>query len=96
MMKQAYDMKEEDKMDRNRYILCLLLCGWMIYYAEPKLPIFQEGIAGAFAVSWLLFALMVIAGNLSALLYTNHRRKNNNDGSRPKMKSKKKIRSFHS
>lgn len=79
---------------RNRYILCMLLCGWMIYYAGPRLNVFQSGIEGLFAYFWLLFALMVIAGNLSAILYSSKQRKHNNRN-RPKLKQKTKIRSYH-
>lgn len=57
-------------MNKNRYLLCLLACGAMLYFALPRLPIHDEGIAGVFSISWLLLCLVVIAGNLSALLYT--------------------------
>jgi hypothetical protein len=48
----------------------LLACGALIYFALPRIPIHDEGIAGVFAISWLLLSLFVIAGNLTALLYT--------------------------
>lgn len=80
-------------MKRNRYILCLLLCAWMIYYAGPKLQVFQAGIEGTFAITWFLFALMVLAGNLTGLLYSVKPRKY--DNSYRKNRQKKKIRSFH-
>jgi hypothetical protein len=57
-------------MKKNRYVLCLLLCGFMLYFAVPRLSIQAEGLAGIFALTWLLFALIVIAGNLTAMLYT--------------------------
>lgn len=56
-------------MKKNRYLLCLLLCGVLFYYGIPNLAPYNEGIAGIFSVSWLLLALMVVAGNLTALLY---------------------------
>ncbi|WP_442595451.1 hypothetical protein [Neobacillus sp. D3-1R] len=56
-------------MKRNRYMLCLLLAAFMLYFALPKFSIFAQGLEGIFAISWLILALLVIAGNLSALLY---------------------------
>ncbi|AZU63604.1 hypothetical protein [Neobacillus mesonae] len=60
-------------MKKNRYLLCLLLCGFMLYFAVPRLSVRAEGAEGVFAIVWLAFALMVIAGNLTALLYTPKR-----------------------
>ncbi|MEH7176487.1 hypothetical protein [Neobacillus vireti] len=57
-------------MKKNRYILCLLLCGLMIYFAVPRLSVGAEGLGGIFALAWLAFALIVMAGNLTALLYS--------------------------
>lgn len=54
---------------KNRYLLCLLVCGVLLYIAVPRLNIFSDGLQGVFAISWLAFALIVIAGNLTALLY---------------------------
>lgn len=56
-------------MSKNRYLLCLLACGAMLYYALPNLNVFEDGLAGIFSIAWLLLCLFVIAGNLSALLY---------------------------
>ncbi|WP_147532614.1 hypothetical protein [Bacillus marasmi] len=81
-------------MKRNRYILCMLLCGWMIYYAGPKLQVFEAGAEGIFAITWLLFALMVMAGNLTGVLYSSKPQKYDS-GSYPKKRQKKKVRSFH-
>ncbi|MGJ7920435.1 hypothetical protein [Neobacillus sp. LXY-4] len=81
-------------MERNRYVLCLLLCSGMIYYAGPRLDIFNDGIKGVFAISWLLFALMVIAGNLSALLFSKKQRRNDHH-SPSNLKTNRKIRSYH-
>ncbi|NRD76103.1 hypothetical protein HPT25_01090 [Bacillus sp. BRMEA1] len=57
-------------MKKNRYLLCLLLCGFMLYYAVPQLSVTAGGVQGAFSITWLVFALMVIAGNLTGLLYS--------------------------
>lgn len=56
-------------MNKNRYLLCLLACGAMLYYALPNLNVYDEGLSGVFSISWLVLCLFVIAGNLSALLY---------------------------
>lgn len=56
-------------MQRNRYILCLLICGFMLYYAVPRLHVLAPGVQGIFSVAWLIFALFVIAGNLTGILY---------------------------
>ncbi|WNS74577.1 hypothetical protein RRV45_16915 [Bacillus sp. DTU_2020_1000418_1_SI_GHA_SEK_038] len=57
-------------MKKNRYLLCLLLCGFFLYFALPRLNIFSDGLEGIFAITWLAFALIVVAGNLTALLYS--------------------------
>lgn len=57
-------------MKKNRYLLCLLVCGMLLYFAVPRLGVFNGSSEGIFAISWLAFALMVIAGNLTALLYS--------------------------
>ncbi|PAE41871.1 hypothetical protein [Bacillus sp. 7884-1] len=57
-------------MKKNRYLLCLLLCGFMLYFAVPRLSVFAKGLEGVFAISWLAFALIVLAGNLTAMLYS--------------------------
>lgn len=56
-------------MKKNRYLLCLLMCSLLLYYAVPNLSVFAEGIEGIFARVWLAFSLIVISGNLTALLY---------------------------
>lgn len=56
-------------MKKNRYLLCILASAAMLYFALPRLPIHEGGLGGIFAFSWLAFCLIVIAGNLSALLY---------------------------
>lgn len=63
-------MRGEDEMRQYRYIICLLLAGAMLYYAVPRLDIYSGGAEGIFTLSWLAFALIVIAGNLTALLYS--------------------------
>ncbi|HEY4554118.1 MAG TPA: hypothetical protein VIG80_13080 [Bacillaceae bacterium] len=60
---------------KNRYVLCLLLCAAFLYYAVPRLSPVHGGMEGTFALSWLAFAFLVMAGNLSALLYAPKKKK---------------------
>jgi hypothetical protein len=62
-------------MNKNRYLFCLLASGALLYYAVPRLSVWSTGAEGYFSISWLLFALIVIAGNLTGLLYTPSKRK---------------------
>lgn len=63
----------------------------MLYFAVPRLSIQAEGAAGVFSIVWLAFALMVIAGNLTALLYSPKKA-----AVRPRKEQlRKKSRSFH-
>ncbi|MCM3116642.1 hypothetical protein M3610_15300 [Neobacillus sp. MER 74] len=79
-------------MKKNRYLLCLLLCGFLLYYGVPRISIYADGAEGIFSVAWLAFALMVIAGNLTGLLYSPKRQ-----GQKPHVERrvKRKSRSFH-
>jgi hypothetical protein len=45
----------------------------MLYYAVPRLHVLAPGVQGIFAASWLILALFVIAGNLTAILYFPNR-----------------------
>ncbi|MDF2038897.1 hypothetical protein P2R12_18200 [Cytobacillus oceanisediminis] len=80
-------------MNKNRYLLCLLLCGLMLYYAAPRMGVFNGGTEGIFAISWLALALFVIAGNLTALLFAP---KNAAASGKQvhKMADRKRVRSF--
>ena len=81
-----------DRLNKNRYIVCLLASGMLLYYAVPRLSVSSAGAEGYFAIAWLLFALMVISGNLIGLLYTpNHKKKKQPVGYR----GKKGIKSRH-
>jgi hypothetical protein len=84
-------LKEEIKLKKNRYLLCLLLCGFMIYFAAPRLSFHAFGGQGIFSLAWLSFALMVIAGNLTGLLYGQKRQAQKHQSEL----LKKKSRSFH-
>ncbi|WP_108671276.1 hypothetical protein [Peribacillus acanthi] len=60
---------------KQRALLCLLLCGMMLYYAIPRIDVMAQGSFGIFSSMWLLLALFVIAGNLSGVLYSPKKRK---------------------
>jgi hypothetical protein len=93
-MKQAYFcnfIREETNLKKNRYLLCLLLCGFMLYFAVPRLTVNVEGAQGLFSLAWLLFALIVIAGNLTGLLYSPKQQVRKQQAER----LKKRSRSFH-
>ncbi|WP_042459680.1 hypothetical protein [Neobacillus dielmonensis] len=78
-------------MKKNRYLLCLLLSGFLLYLAVPRLSVAAEGMQGVFSLSWLAFALIVVAGNLTALLYSP---KQKNQKPRTE-KLRKRARSLH-
>lgn len=80
-------------MNKNRFLLCLLVCGLLLYYAAPRLDVFSGGLAGIFAISWLVFALIVIAGNLTALLYSP-KNTTRHIKIKEKVTNKKRARSF--
>lgn len=80
-------------MNKNRYLLCLLLCGVLLYYGVPRLAPYHDGLAGIFAISWMALALMVIAGNLTAILYAPKRKKQTTKKI-GMVQKKKKIRYF--
>lgn len=72
-MEQAYFL-EGMTMKKNRYLLCLLVCGLLLYYALPRLNVFASGAEGLFSIMWLFLAVCVVAGNLSGVLFTEKRR----------------------
>ncbi|PLS02548.1 hypothetical protein [Neobacillus cucumis] len=75
-------------MKKNRYLLCLLLAGFMLYFAVPRLSINLDGSHGIFSITWLAFALMVIAGNLTGLLYSPKKPIRKNQSGHLKKKSR--------
>jgi hypothetical protein len=82
-------------MNKNRYLLCLLICGLMLYYAMPRLSIQAGGELGLFSAVWLVFMLMAVAGNLTALLYSSKRSASNRGAKMQMGSSKRKIRSYN-
>jgi hypothetical protein len=72
-MKQAMK-KGGERMKKNRYILSLLVGAFLLYFAVPRFSMFAQGLEGVFTASWMLLALLVIAGNLSAMLFAPKRK----------------------
>ncbi|MFK9091190.1 hypothetical protein [Bacillus salipaludis] len=75
-------------MKKNRYLLCLLLGGFMLYIAVPKLSGTLVGTKGLFAIMWLSFALIVMAGNLTGILYSPKKQVQSHQSQRLKKKSR--------
>lgn len=57
-----------------RYLLSLVACLIMLYFALPKLPLYESGLPSYFSFAWLVFLLFAISGNLAAILYTPQRK----------------------
>ncbi|GAA0333139.1 hypothetical protein GCM10008967_24830 [Bacillus carboniphilus] len=79
---------------KNRYLLQLLLCGVMLYYGLPRFDIYAGGAEGVFAISWLAFALFVIAGSLLGLLYTPKKATNKASKAPVRKTKRKSARSY--
>jgi hypothetical protein len=78
---------------KQRYILCLLLTGALLYYAAPRLSIEAGGLEGIFAIGWLVLATFVIAGNLAALLFSPAKASKRGKGKTSDSR-KRRLRSF--
>lgn len=87
-------MRGEDEMRRYRYIICLLLAGAMLFYAVPRLDVYSSGLEGVFTITWLAFALIVIAGNLTALLYEPKSKVNVRTRRKVVTSNRKRMRSY--
>jgi uncharacterized membrane protein len=80
-------------MKKNRYLFCLLSCGVMLYYGVPQLSSYNAGLSGIFSVTWLLLAVFVIAGNLSAIMYAP-KKKVSTHAQISKKQVRKKVRAY--
>jgi len=60
---------------KQRYILSILCALMMLYYAIPRLHFDAAGLPKYFSILWLLFALIVIGGNLGELLFSERKQK---------------------
>ncbi|WYP25513.1 hypothetical protein NSQ54_14465 [Alkalihalobacillus sp. FSL W8-0930] len=56
---------------KQRYFICLLLAGVLISYGIQYLPLGESGVKGWFALSWLVFAGIVLLSNLMAWVRAN-------------------------
>nr|WP_090849177.1 hypothetical protein [Litchfieldia salsa] len=82
-------------MMKNRMILCLLICGLLLYYGIPNLSIEAGGLQGVFSIAWLGFAAIVVGGNLVGLLYsTQQKKKTNLQSIEQKSQIKRRIRQY--
>lgn len=62
-------------MRRQRWLLSLFIAIALLFYAFPRLPIGSSGWSHYFSLLWLVFALLVIGGNLAAVLYAEPKQK---------------------
>lgn len=76
----------------NRFLLCLLICCALIYFAVPRIHPSFSGMEGLFAISWLAFAFLVFAGNLAALLFPYKYKKRYTQDDEVTGKNKKRVR----
>lgn len=53
---------------KNQQTLRLLLAGFMLYFAWPKIPQATSTLEMTFWAMWLLFFLAVVGSNLASLL----------------------------
>ncbi|QFT90175.1 hypothetical protein FIU87_16035 [Bacillus sp. THAF10] len=60
---------------KNRLLLAMLCIAAMLYIAIPRLPLAADGLAGLFALAWILLAIMAVGGNIAALLYLPKRKR---------------------
>lgn len=60
---------------KNRILLSLLCIGALLYVAVPRLPMGEDGLAGWFALAWLVLCLMAVGGNIAALMYLPKRKR---------------------
>ena len=80
-------------MKKNRYLFCLLATGVMLYYGVPELSAYNAGTAGIYSVAWLVLAVFVIAGNLSAIMYAPKKRRVT-EAKLSKKQARKRVRAY--
>ncbi|QQK77300.1 hypothetical protein HUG15_18105 [Salicibibacter cibarius] len=61
---------------RLRLLISLGVAVFFIWHAVEQFSIQSGGLAGVFASVWFVFALLVVGGNLSALLHERYKKKN--------------------
>lgn len=60
---------------KNRCILSLLICCFLLYYALPELQLHGNSLSVYFSWTWLSLLIMAFAGNLAAVLFAPKKRK---------------------
>lgn len=81
-------------MRKNRLFLCFLLGVTIIFYGVPYLNFFGDMQTVIFSVAWLLFAMVAISGNLTALLYRKRASKNDTIRQSLVTQRKQKVRHY--
>ena len=74
---------ERKRRMRQRLLFCLLFIGILLYYAIPQIRFYGSIEEIIFSISWLVFALLAVGGNIADVLYpkkkvlAENRKKNN-------------------
>jgi len=66
-------VRKDDDFMRERLLFCLLFIGIMLYYAIPRLQFTGSMEEVIFSISWLMFALLALGGNIATVLYMPRR-----------------------
>jgi hypothetical protein len=74
-MIQAIQFWKECRVLKNRLLLALLCIASLLYVAVPRLPVTEDGLAGWFAIAWIVLALMAVGGNMAAIMYLPKRKR---------------------
>ncbi len=96
--RQVIWCNEVIKMKSSRLFLCILLTFLLLYLALPRLPITAEnGMGNWFSFTWLLFAFLVLGGNVYSWLIEreksdrNDRNTDREWGKRKRNRQRKKV-----
>ncbi|QQK81115.1 hypothetical protein HUG20_15235 [Salicibibacter cibi] len=80
---------------RLRLLISLGIVFFLLWHAIEQFSLQAEGLAGIFASVWFVFALLVVGGNLSALLHERHKKKNGAVETRTILESRRKGDQTH-
>lgn len=75
---------------RLRLLISLAVAVFLLWHAIEQFSIQAGGLAGVFASVWFVFALLVVGGNLSALLHERYKKKNGAVATRTILESRRK------
>ncbi|SDI78098.1 hypothetical protein [Natribacillus halophilus] len=76
---------------RTRLFISLGVAAFLLWHAFEQFSMQAGGIAGVFAIVWFVFALLVVGGNLSALLHERHKKKSGTIDTRTVLESRKAV-----